>query len=477
MKEEKANTKVLLKSGFWYTAASFCSRAMAFLTMPLFTRILTNEEYGNLGVFASWNATLIIICGLEVYGTINRARFDFEGKGELDGYISSSLVLSSLFTSSLLLFYLIFPQVVENLFLMDRRYIFIMFGYLLTYPAFAMFHAKQRIEYKYKTSAAVAFGTLIIAYLVAVVLTLTIKSDRLFGRIFGQYIIYIVVGGAFYLYFLLRSSKITPRAWKYALRLGLPLVFAYLGSQVMLSSDNIIVKHMCSAEQVSYLVVTHALSNIVLLLVRAVNAAWAPWFFDMLKGEQTEKIKKAFHGYLWIVVIGTMGVVLLGPELIMILGSAQYRESVYILPVYILCGVFTVLTAQFTNLETYHKKPEYAAIFTAITAVLNVGLNIVGVKFWGYQAVSYATLICQLILIALHYCITIKMGVKKHLPLKNMLLPVAVSLAMIPCALLLYQSDPIRYICIAVLAVCVCAGAILKRRELMLLLRRFKAMK
>ena len=117
MNEEKANTKILLKSGFWYTAASFCSRAMAFLTMPLFTRILTNEEYGNLGVFASWNATLIIICGLEVYGTINRARFDFEGKGELDGYISSSLVLSSLFTSSLLLFYLIFPQVVENLFL------------------------------------------------------------------------------------------------------------------------------------------------------------------------------------------------------------------------------------------------------------------------------------------------------------------------------------------------------------------------
>ena len=477
MNEGKANTKVLLKSGFWYTAASFCSRAMAFITMPLFTRILTNEEYGDFGVFVSWNATLLIICGLEVYSTINRARFDFKEKGELDGYISSSLILSSLFTSVLFVFYLLFPQLVGKLFLLDRKYMLIMFGYLMTYPAFAMFHAKQRIEYKYKTSSVIAFSTLVLAYVVAVILTLTMKSDRLFGRTFGQYVVYIIVGIGFYVYFLRRSCKITLRAWKYALRIGLPLVFAYLGSQIMLSSDNIIVKHMCSSQEVSYLVVTHSCSQIVLLLVRSVNTAWAPWFFDMLKADQTAKIKKVFQIYLWLVVVCVFGVVLLGPEIIMILGGAKYREAVSILPVYILCGVFTVLTAQFTNLETYHKKPEYAAVFTAIAAGLNVGLNIIGVKFWGYRAVSYATLICELILIALHYCFTIKMNVRKHLPLKNMLLPVFVSLSMIPLSWALYQNDLIRYVCIAVLAVCAGAAAFIKRNELKQIVRRFRAMK
>lgn len=477
MSEEKANTKVLLKSSFWYTAAFFCSRAMVFLTMPLFTRLMTNGEYGDFSVFTNWQATLLIVFGLESYTTVNRARFDFKKEGELDGYISSALVLSALFTGFFFLIYLVFPHMFDRLFLLDRKYMIIMFAYFFTYPAFSMFHAKQRIEYKYKTSTYVAFSTLALSYIVAVVLTITLKSDRLFGRIFGQYILYILVGLAFFVYYLYISRKITIKAWKYALRIGLPLVFAYLGSQVMLSSDSIVVKHMCSAEEVSYIALTHSCSNIVLMLIRAVNTAWAPWYYDMLKAEKTDRIRKTFQIYVWLIVALTFAVVLLGPEVVMILGGEKYRESLSVLPVYIICGVFSLLTAQFTNLETYYKKPEYAAIITGLTAALNVGLNIVGVKFWGYRAVCYATVLCQLILIALHYCLTIKMGVRKQISVKGLLLPVGVSLAMVPFALLIYQNDLVRYVCIGILAVCVGAGMLIKRKELIGLIRRFKTMK
>ena len=475
--EEKANTKVLLKSGFWYTAAFFASRAMVFLTMPLFTRLLTNGEYGDFSVFANWQATLLIICGLEVYSTVNRARFDFEKDGELDGYISSALLLSFLFTGGIFVLYLIFPHIFDRLFLLDKRYMLVMFAYLLTYPAFSMFHAKQRVEYKYKVSTYIAFSTLVLSYILAVVLTLTLKSDRLFGRIFGQYILYILVGCFFYIYYFHKSHKITLKAWKYALRIGLPLVFAYLGSQVMLSSDSIVAKHMCTAEQVSYLALVHSCSNIILMLIRAVNTAWSPWYFDMLKAERIDKIKKTFQIYLWMIIALTFAVVLLGPEVVQILGGVKYKESLSVLPVYILCGVFSVLTAQFTNLETYHKKPEYAAVFTGITAVLNVGLNIMGVKFWGYQAVSYAPLICQLILIALHYGFTAKMGVRKQISVKGLLMPVAVSLAMIPISMMLYQNKTVRYCCIAVIVVCALIISVLKRNEVMHFLRRIKSMK
>ncbi len=100
--------------------------------------------------------------------------------------------------------------------------------------------------------------------------------------------------------------------------------------------------------------------------------------------------------YLWGTVGITFAILLIGPEVIQVLGGTAYKESIYTLPGYVLSGVFTVLTSQIVNLEVYHKKPEYAAVLTGIAAVLNVILDIVGVELWGYKAVCYATVFCQL---------------------------------------------------------------------------------
>ena len=472
--KEKVDTKTLLKSGFWYTTATFLTRAMAFLTMPFFTRILTNDQYGGFTSFATYLSMMLIICGLEVYSTVNRARFDFSEEGELDGYISSSLLLSTLFTGGLFFLYIIFPSLFERFFLMERKYFFIMFAYLFTYPAFAMFHAKQRIEYKYKLSTTIAFSILIVAYILSFLLTITLEEDRLFGRIMGQYSIYIMAGIVFYGYFLFRSHHVTVRAWKYAIRIGLPLVFAYLGSQLLLFADVLVVKQMCSNEEVSYLSVTHSCNHIILLLVQSMNNAWAPWFFDMLKLGNTTLIRKVYRVYLWLTVLATFGVILFGPDLVMILGGENYREAVFILPVYIISGVFTVLTAQFSNLETYYKKTEYAAFITGIAGLLNVVLNILGVKLWGYRMVAYSTLICQLILVSMHYLFTTNMRIRDLLPPKELILALLSALLMIPVAFLLYQNNTIRYIFIFVLVVAVSVVFYIKRESIRILIGKLK---
>ena len=41
---KKVSTPILIKSSFWYTASSFLTKAIGFLTTPFFTRILTKEE-------------------------------------------------------------------------------------------------------------------------------------------------------------------------------------------------------------------------------------------------------------------------------------------------------------------------------------------------------------------------------------------------------------------------------------------------
>ena len=476
MNERGVGTKVLLKSVFWYTASSFLTRAMVFFTMPFFTRILTNDQYGDFSVFTSWQGTLMIICGLETYSTINRARFDFTGEGELDGYISSSLCLSILFTTCLFFTYLMFPALFDRFFLVDRRYMWVMFAYFYTFPAFSMFHAKQRIEYKYKLSSFIAFAVLVLSYILAIGLTVYMENDRLWGRILGQYILYIICGLLLLFYYFYVSRNISFRFWKYALHMGVPLVFAYLGNQILLSSDSIVVKHMCSAELVSYLSVTHSCSQIILLLVRAINTAWAPWFYDMLNKGQKELIRKVYQVYLWIAMVLTLGVVIIGPEIVDILGGDKYQEAKYLFPAYTVCGIFTIFTTQFANLETYHKKTGYTAVFSGIAAIVNIVLNILGVKLWGYWAVCYVTLFCQLLLIGLHYFFTLKLGIREFVPFKNLLLTIVISLFFVPVALVLYRNDMYRYSAIALLALFFSGYIVIRRETFKDLFMKFKRM-
>lgn len=474
MSEKKISTKLLLKSGFWYTVSNFLTRGMVFITMPIFTRLMTKDEYGNFSVYASWQVILLAICGIEIYGTINRARFDFTEKRELDAYITSSLVLSTVFTGVVFLLYLLFPDIFDRIFLLERKYMLLMFAYLFTYPAFSVFQAKQCIEYRYKFSAAISFALTIGASLLAVILVLSVRLDRLLGRIVGQYILYCMAGVIFYIYFIHCSRSVAFSYWKYALRMGLPLVFSCLGSQVLLTLDSLVLKHMCSAELVSYLSVTHSCSHIMLLLVQALNTAWSPWFYDMLKLADNNKIRKVFQIYLWAVVACTFAVLLIGPEIILVLGGAKYRESLYILPPVILCGVFTALIPQFVNLEIYYKKPEYAAILTGIAAVLNIFLDIGGVKLWGYRAVCYTTVFCQLLLIGLHYCATRKMHVRELFPMKNVALVLCIALLLIPGALSLYQSDLARGLCIIAAGLVVIITVLFKRKAFMVFIGKSK---
>ena len=78
-----------LKSGIWYTAANFLVRSIGLITTPIFTRLLTHEEFGLYNNFISWVSILTIIVTLHLESTFISARYDYED--EFDSYILSML--------------------------------------------------------------------------------------------------------------------------------------------------------------------------------------------------------------------------------------------------------------------------------------------------------------------------------------------------------------------------------------------------
>lgn len=428
------------KSAVWYTLATFLTKGLGFITIPLFTRIMTTGEFGLFNNYAAWQTILLSVMSLESYATLNRARLDYKGR-ELQDY-QFTLLTSSLSVTFLLLILLVFaPAVPELITDLDRKYLYVMVLYLLFYPSFTMFQMLQRVHYRYKLSAGLSFGASIAATALAVLLVV-VMDDALMGRIVGQYVPFAVLGIGFYLWYWKTGGAFKVSYLKYALHLAIPLIVATLGTQVLLLGCRIVTQHSCGPDEVAFLSLATTVSQIVLILVNTLNNAWAPWLYDCLNENAPEKAIGTFKVYIWGMSALTVAVMLVGPELVGILGGAEYAPTIWLVPSFIFTCLLGMLANQYVYLETYHKDVAAGGIATLVVSLLNLPLCWLFIQLWGFDAIGYANIISNTALIVAH-----KVLVSKRLMAQDLFsgkvtaVPLLLSFAFIPVSLVLYTAN------------------------------------
>ena len=132
--------KIVIKSGIWYTISNFFLRGIAFLTTPIFTRLLSQKEFGTFSNYSSWLSILIIVVSLNLEATLISARFEFEKR--LDSYIKSILTLSTLSVFVWCILINLFMKPISSLVGLIAVYINSMLVYLLFLPAVNLFQTK-----------------------------------------------------------------------------------------------------------------------------------------------------------------------------------------------------------------------------------------------------------------------------------------------------------------------------------------------
>src|SRR5687768_3117213 len=81
-----------MKAGSWYMIGNLFNKAIAFLTVPIFTRLLSTNEYGMVNTYLSWVTVFTVIVGLSLGSSVRTAYIDY--KNNLVEYMSSVLFLS-----------------------------------------------------------------------------------------------------------------------------------------------------------------------------------------------------------------------------------------------------------------------------------------------------------------------------------------------------------------------------------------------
>ena len=109
------NTPLGAKISIAYTICSILQKSVSFITLPLFTRLLTTEQYGEINVYQSWFGILSIFLTLNVaYGSFGKAMIKYED--DRDGYISSIEGICLFLSLVFLIIYLPFQSLWNKLF-------------------------------------------------------------------------------------------------------------------------------------------------------------------------------------------------------------------------------------------------------------------------------------------------------------------------------------------------------------------------
>ena len=77
-----------------YAICSIVQKCIGFINMPIFTRLMTTDEYGEMTVYSSWSGIFSIILTLNLaYGSFSPAMLKFEKERDLfrTGHMDRSL--------------------------------------------------------------------------------------------------------------------------------------------------------------------------------------------------------------------------------------------------------------------------------------------------------------------------------------------------------------------------------------------------
>ena len=177
----------------------------------------------------------------------------------------------------------------------------------------------------------------------------------------------------------------------------------------------------------------------------SINSAYAPWLGEKLSERDTYSIYKFSKIYIGIFSFMSIGIMLLSPEILLILGGKTYLEAKYVmLPVAMSC-VCQFLYTMFVNVEQFEKKTIGMAFASVSAAIINYILNYLMIPRFGYIAAAYTTLIGYIWLLIVHMYLVYKMKMGKIYSYKFVISTVIVFGVLILGINYLYANQLSRY--------------------------------
>lgn len=376
------------------------------ITFPYVTRILSVNGIGIYNFSSTYVGYFVLIAGLGIstYSVREGAKYrdNKEEMGRFASQIFSINILSTILAYILLILsLLIFSNLkiyISSILIFSLQIFFTTIGTEWIYIIYE--------DYAYITVRSIIFKIISIILLFILVKE---KQDYLW---YAAITVFSSVGSNI-LNFLnakkICNIKLTTNIdWKYHIKPILTIFATTIAVNIYLSSDTTLLGILKSDYAVGIYSTTVKIYTLVATLLGSVVSVTIPRL-AMLMGkkkmkEYNEIFSKVMSSLSLFVIPGTIGLMMLSKNIILIIAGEKYLPSVNSLRIIGLAIIFSNYSFIFSNCALIPAKRETIALKnTVITAILNIGLNLVLIPFFSYDGTSFSTVVAEFLTMTLNF--------------------------------------------------------------------------
>ena len=419
-----------------YFSANVATKALGFISIPIFTRLFTQEDYGIVAVFASYVGIMTVILSLNSYTAVGR--YYYEKTDDFGEFIGTSFIFVGLILCTTVIIYILFYQQINNLIKLP--------GLLPIYLLFACLFAIIRSVYaqilvpqkKSKELALINVLNGYIGFAIAVLFVYLLKENRYLGRVWAT----LLVGFIFSIYYIKKINKYLKFNFKmehikYIANYSIPLMPHNLSGIILAQFDRIMINNIESTASAGLYSLGYNIGMLLLMVNSSIMTALIPDFIKFSDNKEYDRLDVLMGKVFSIGTIAALGLILFAREIVTVLADVKFHEALKVVPIVIIGYVFHQMYFMYGMYPGYKKKTIYTSIVSLSAGSLNVILNAMFIPKYGYIAAAYTTLISYFFMFTMAWIMSKYILKQRVSPLWLFWKPTLIMFGFIACAYLL----------------------------------------
>ncbi|ASG29176.1 lipopolysaccharide biosynthesis protein [Fusobacterium polymorphum] len=392
-----------IKAGIWYTIGNIIIKGIPFFTIPIFTRLLTTNDFGIYSIYLSYEEILSVVIGLGISGTVKIAKFEF--KNEFEKYISSVLNLIAIVG----ILFLVISNLSYSFFTLQewlsRFVVNLIIIQSISVAIYSVVSSKYVIDGDYIKNLLIVFFMTVLNIVISLILCISfLKSSPYLGRIIGTALGAIFIA----LFVIFKQNRISPMVSKkvynrFALVLGLPLILHQLSISLLAQSDKIMIQTLVGNREAGIYSIGVIITSVLAVIISSIDSAWTPWFYSKLSEKRYDILIEKNNILVIFFMYLTSGFILISPDIIHVMTEKSYWDSIYTVIPLIISIYLNFMYVFSVGIEYFLKKTGFISMVTVTCVFLNIILNYFMIKQFGYIAAAYATCISRFFQFIFHY--------------------------------------------------------------------------
>ena len=465
--------KGLLRDASLYSLSSVLARGFSFITVPVFTRILSPADYGALDLLSYVTLLAPLVIGAAVDQAVGRYYLD----SALDPEVRRRVASTGLFYN-VIAFAVVGVALLPTADFLASHWLDgqvgpgtlqIVLGFMWIQSIFYITTNQLRYLFRAKAFALVTVGNTIVSTFTGFALLVWFDlgvAGVFLGQGFGQLVFAaIAIWLARDCYRFVLDRVLLRRM----LAFSLPLVPGTLAFYAMQYVDRYILNEMRGLADVGIYGMGARIASLVNLFLMGFQGAWMPEVMRSFREPDAPgKFRRVFEVYVFLTMTILVGLSLFGRELLLLLTTPEFAAGFVVVPLLVLGAVMAFIASYFAYGMQIAERSRLRMYLILGALVACVGLNLVLIPALGVLGAALANALSLTALAAVSVAVSQRFY---PVPYAWTGCLAAMALAILVSNAAVVQVIPVTPVSILLKAACVLATAALLARILQVPLR------